>query len=235
MYRRRFIAAAGLTAATALSGCLFGRDEAPPPRKSNVFERIEARDSTLRIDIADDPWVLSRYESSADVRVPGSLGSRGQRFNPAGVAEAKGGIFGSGGRGATGRAAGGYSSAPKTTHGWAWWHWGDYADDWYEDHRDEIERYGVTVAAIGVAYFGSTSEYRDNRPGAGPVAWNETYESPTDLVEHSIEIPGWYRVGGHIVGETVDHDFRWEAVDFEVVSDGTGYEMKNEWKISPRI
>jgi hypothetical protein len=234
MHRRSFIAAAGLTTVTALSGCL--SDPAPPPRKSNVLDRIKARDGALRIDIADDPWVLSRYDSSKDVRPPDNLESRVQRLNPVGVAEAKGGVFGSGGgRGATGRAAGGYSSAPKTSHGWAWWHGGDYTDDWYEDHRNEVEQYGVTIAAVGVAYLGSTSEYRDNRPGAGPVAWNEIYESPTELVKHSIGQFGWYRVGVHIMGEAINHDFRWESVDFEVVPGSNGYKITNEWKISPRI
>lgn len=225
MHRRRFIATVGLTAGTALTGCL--SDSAPPPRKSKVLERLEARSGTLRIDIADNPWVLSRYEADGS-------GSRSLQFDPVGVAAAKGGGSG-GGRGAAGRGSGGYSSAPRTHHGWAWWHGGDYTDDWYEDHADEIEKYAVTIAAVGVAHLGSTGRYRDNRPGAGKINWDQRYDSPNDLIEHSIGEFGWYRVGVHITGETVNHDFRWEAVDFEVVSDGSGHKMKNVWKVSPRI
>jgi hypothetical protein len=230
MYRRRFLATVGLTATAALAGC--SSDQAPPPRKSKVLEQLKARNTVLRIDLADNPWVVSRYESTEDLRVPASLESRSHDLNPIGVAEAKGGGRG-GGRGATGRASGGYSNKPTTHHGWVWWHGGDYADDWYEEHNNEVKKYGVTVAAIGVAYLGPTAEYRDDRPGAGPVAWNQKYENPDDVTEHPILGAGWHRVGTHIIGN--NHDFRWEAVDFKVVSDGSGYAVENAWKISPRI
>jgi hypothetical protein len=232
MRRRRFIAAVGLTAATTLAGCL--SDSAPPPRKSKVLEQLKARNSMLRIDTADDPWVLSRDESNGDLRAPSGLGSQSLQIDPVGVAAAKGGGSG-GGRGAAGRASGGYSSAPKTRHGWAWWHGGDYTDEWYEEHADAVEKYGVTIAAIGVAYLGSTDEYRDDRPGAGPVPWDQKYENPSDFIEHPIREAGWHRVGVHIVDDTNNRDFRWEAVDFEVVPDGSGFELQNVWKVSPRI
>lgn len=230
MYRRSFITATGLTALTALAGCL--SDKSPPPRKSNVIERIEATTNTIRIDLADQGWVKSRYDSTGKLRDPPDLDA----LAPVGVAEAKGGIFGSGGgRGATGRAAGGHASAPKTSHGWAWWHGGVYANDWYDDHDDEIEQYDVHLREVGVRYFGSNDEYEDDRPGAGPVAWDRVYDSPDDVVKHPFELTGWYRVGVHIAGTTVNQDFGWECFDFEVVPDHPGYEIANKWKISPRI
>lgn len=185
----------------------------------------------LRIDTADIPWVLSRYEPTEDLRAPSQQSSQ---LNPVGIAAAKGGGSG-GGRGAAGRGSGGYSSAPETNHGWAWWHGGDYTDDWYEAHADVVEKYDVTIVAVGVAYLGLTNEYKDDRPDAGPVPWDQKYEPPNGIIEYPIENLGWYRVGIHITGKTVKYDFSWEAVDFEVVPDGNGYELTNEWKISPRI
>lgn len=186
----------------------------------------------LRIDLARRAWVLSRYVPTKDLPASADLA-----FSPVGVAAAKGGGLGGskGGRGATGRGSGGYSSAHKTTHGWAWWHGGAYADDWYDDHDDETTRYDVRIRSVGIKRFGSSSEFRDNRPDAGPVPWDREYDSPDDFVEHAVQKPGWYRVGAHIVGKRVNHDFKWECVDFELVPSGSGYEVTNEWKVSPRI
>lgn len=228
MYRRCFITAAGLTALTALAGC--SSDNSPPPRKSSVVERIESTDDALNIHLTDRPWVLSRYEPTSDLRGPADLA-------PVGVAEAKGGILGGSGsgRGATGRGSGGHSNAPTTTHGWAWWHGGDYTDDWYENHEDEVTRYDVRISEVGVRSFGLSSAYPDDRPGAGPVDWDQLYDSPDGVVEHSMQTPGWYRVGVHIVGTNTKYDFKWECVDFELVDDGLGYEVTKGWKVSPRI
>lgn len=228
MRRRTFIAAAGLGAVGALGGCL--GNSSPPPRKSSVVSEFETADSTLSIDLASDTWVMSRYEPNQQ-----SLDG----LNPVGVASAKGKSGSGGGRGATGRATGGYSSAPRTGHGYAWYHGGDYADDWYEDHGDEVRRYGVTVAALGVAYLGSTAQMRDDAPDAGPVPWDEEFRTPNGTVEYDLASAngdGWYRVGANVVGEN-GHDFRWECYDLEVDSTigSDEYDIEEEWKVSPRI
>ncbi|RRJ33526.1 hypothetical protein [Halocatena pleomorpha] len=221
MHRRRFLRVIGATALPVLAGC--SSDETPPPRKSSVVEQLETNDGMIRIDLADRVWVLSRYtppRSSIDA--------------PVGVAAAKGGGGGSV-RGATGRAGGGHVNAPRTNHGWAWWHGGDYADDWYDDHEDETSRYSVRIEKVGVRSFGSDAVFKKDRPGAGPVDWDWTYRSPKDRIDHPLRKPGWYRVGAHIVGKKVDHDFQWECVDFKVSSVGQSYAIQNEWKVSPRI
>ena len=224
MRRRNFIVASGLGTIAALTGCL-GGGSAPPPRKSNVVSDIRVRDGSLSIDVADDTWVASRYD-----RTQQSLAA----LNPVGVASAKG-KGGGGGRGATGRGSGGYSSAPKTRHGYAWYHGGDYADDWYENHGDAVSRYSVTVATLGVAFLGSTAEIQDRAPGAGAVPWDETFSDPDDTVEYDVSRPGWYRVGANVVGEN-GHDFRWESYDVELDGgSGGGYSIEEQWKVSPRI
>lgn len=225
MYRRRFLAAVGATALPVLAGC--SSDETPPPRKSSVVEDIETRDDTIRISLADRPWVLSRYTSSSS-RLADA------RIDPIGVVAAKGGGAGSA-RGATGRATGGHGGAPKTNHGWAWWHGGGYADDWYERHDDETTRYPVRIRAAGVRHFGSDTVFQDDRPGAGPVDWDWTYQYPEHRIDHPLRQTGWYRVGTHIVGKRTDHDFQWECIDFKVDATGRSHAVKNEWKVSPRI
>ena len=231
MRRREFIAGTGLAAASALAGCTGSKS--PPPRKSNVIETVEITDGDLRIATEDDTWVMSRYDSGDGQQAladPGAVGS----LSPVGAASAKG-KGGGGGRGATGRGSGGYSTAPRTHHGRAWYHGGDYADDWYEDHDDEVRKYGVAVAALGVAYLGTNARFQDDRPGAGRVPWDETFSNPGDAETYSIDRQGWYRVGAHVEGEDVNHDFRWESVDLEVERSGSGYEIDEEWKVSPRI
>lgn len=208
MRRRHFIASAGLGAAAALGGCL-GSQEAPPPRKSSVVSEFETNDGSLVVDLADNTWVMSRYEGTQQ-----SLDD----LNPVGVAAAAKGGRGGGGRGASGRGSGGYASAPRTTHGHAWYHGGDYADDWYEDHRGDGTRYPVTVAALGIAYLGGTARFRDDAPGPGPVPWDERYPNPEDAVEYDLSNgsdAGWYRVGAKIVGTETSHDFRWESFDLK--------------------
>lgn len=222
MYRRRFLAAIGATALTVVAGC--SSDEEPPPRKSSVVERLETKDKSIRIDLTDQAWVLSRYtaSSSADARIA-----------PVGAVAAKGGGAGSA-RGATGRGSGGHGNAP-TIHGWAWWHGGDYADDWYEEHEDETTKYSVQIKEIGVRHFGSDDAFQDNRPDAGPVDWDWSYQFPDRRIDHPIRKSGWYRVGAHIVGKKVNYDFNWESIDFEVSPKGQSYTVENEWKVSPRI
>jgi hypothetical protein len=233
MRRRQFIVGTGLAAASALAGCT-GGDQSPPPRKSNVIETVDVSDGALSIDVDGDTWVVSRYDSTDDgqqaLADPDSVGA----LSPVGAASAKG-KGGGGGRGATGRGTGGYSSAPRTHHGRAWYHGGDYADDWYENHGDEVQKYGVVVAALGVAYLGSDAQFQSDKPGPGRVPWDETFSNPSDAETYSIDRQGWYRVGAHIRGEDVNHDFRWEAVDVEVDRSGSSYEIAEKWKVSPRI
>jgi hypothetical protein len=241
MRRREFIAGTGLVAASALAGCT--GSSSPPPRKSNVFQNIRATDGKLKVNLEDNTWVKSRYDGGgqnalADPDEVGGLASLDKvgGLSPVGGARAKG-KGGAGGRGATGRANGGYGSAPKTHHGRAWWHGGAYADDWYDDHDDEISRYGVAVSAIGIAYLGSEFEMEDDAPGAGPVPWDCRVNNPDDTEACTIGTDGWYRVGAELRGQN-GHDFDWECVDLKVDetygSDG-GYEVEREWKVSPRI
>lgn len=228
MRRRQFIIAAGMGAVSTFSGCL--GSNAPPPRKSNVVTDCTIQNGKLVVSLADDTWVMSRYDGNQQ-----SLG-----VNPIGVAEAKG-KGGGGGRGATGRGTGGYSKAPRTRHGFAWYHGGDYTDDWYENHDDEVKKYGVTVAAVGIAYLGRTEEMQEEAPDAGPVPWDKQVREVDDTVKYDVSNrnnfrqEGWYRVGAHVVGENVNHDFRWESYDLEIDKGSSGFEIEEEWKVSPRI
>ncbi|WP_128478729.1 hypothetical protein [Halorussus pelagicus] len=231
MRRREFIAGTGLVAASAIAGCT--GNKSPPPRKSNVFQSIEARNGKLQVDIEDNTWVMSRLDDDDlnDLADPGQVGG----LNPVGSASAKG-RGGGGGRGATGRATGGYGSAPKTGHGRAWWHGGAYANTWYDDHDDDVTKYGVGVAALGVAFLGNDFEVEDDAPGAGPVPWDCRVTDPNDTETCAIENDGWYRVGAELRGRN-GHDFDWECVDLKV-DDGVatdGYEVEKQWKVSPRI
>ncbi|MFC4451599.1 hypothetical protein [Halorussus aquaticus] len=232
MRRREFIAGTGIVAASALAGCTGSKS--PPPRKSNVFETIETKGGKLRVALEDNTWVKSRYDGGGQNALadPDDVGG----LSPVGGARAKG-KGGGGGRGATGRATGGYTSAPKTGHGRAWWHGGDYADDWYEDHRDDVSKYGVGVATIGVAYLGSSAAMKDDKPGAGPVPWDCRVDNPDDTEACQIGTDGWYRVGAELRGKN-GHDFDWECVDLKVdetIGSDAGYEVEKQWKVSPRI
>ncbi|MFH5801483.1 hypothetical protein [Haladaptatus sp. CMAA 1911] len=229
MRRRQFLLASGIGAVTALSGCL-GSESSPPPRKSNVVTDFEMNDGSLVIDLANSPWVMSRYS--------GNSGSAGW-LSPVGVANAKGKSGGGGGKGASGRGTGGYAKAPRTHHGYAWYHGGDYADDWYEDHGDDVTKYRTTIAALGIAYLGGASRMNDDAPGAGPVPWDEKYGNPKDTVEYDIADrggnpkSGWYRVGVNLAND--NHDFRWECFDLEIDDGTSGGHIGETWKVSPRI
>lgn len=233
MRRREFILGTGLVATSALAGCT--GNKSPPPRKSNVFEEIRTTNGKLDIQLEDNTWVQSRYEAEDRQNDLGNADTLGD-LSPVGGARAKG-KGGAGGRGATGRADGGYSNAPKTHHGRAWLYGGAYANSWYDDHDDEVSKYGVTVSTIGVAYLGSSFEMDDDAPGPGPVPWDCRIESPDDEVTCDMQDDGWYRVGAEIRGPD-GHDFDWESVDLEV-DDTLGsedeYEVEKEWKVSPRI
>ncbi|WP_423747135.1 hypothetical protein V5735_21115 (plasmid) [Haladaptatus sp. SPP-AMP-3] len=232
MRRRQFVLASGIGAVAALSGCL-GSDSSPPPRKSSVITNFEMQSGSLVIDLVDDPWLMSRYD--------GNQGSAGM-LSPVGIASAKGKNGGGGGRGATGRGSGSYSSAPRTGHGYAWYHGGGYADDWYDDHDDDVTRYQVAIATLGIAYLGSTAQMQDDAPDAGAVPWDKTFRNPSGTVEYDvsgrsgISQDGWYRVGANVMDADGNHNFRWECFDLEIDSGiGDGFNIDEEWKVSPRI
>jgi hypothetical protein len=230
MQRRKFlrgVAAAGGVA--ALAGCSF-LNSAPPPRRSNAIASVEPQNGALQIEPVDSPWIESRKDTSA----PTAAGLLAPLSPIGGARAAKGG--GSGGRGATGRGSGGYASAPRTHHGRAWWHGGDYADDWRENHEDEVRRYRASIAAIGVAFLGSDERFEDDRPGAGEVPWDETFQNIDQAHSYEISREGWYRVGAHMVGPDGDADFGWESIDMEIDRTAGGdFVVDEKWKVSPRL
>jgi hypothetical protein len=230
MQRREFLRSAAVVGGVAaLGGCSF-LNNAPPPRRSNAIASVEPQDGTLRIEPADSPWIESRKDAAAPT-VAGLLAP----LSPVGSARAaKGG--GGGGRGATGRGTGGFASAPRTSKGRAWWHGGGYADDWRENHEDEVERYRATVAAIGVAFLGSDDRFEDDRPGAGEVPWDEVYQDPEQAKTYEISREGWYRVGANMVAADGSTDFGWESVDMEIDRTAGGeFVVDEKWKVSPRL
>ncbi|AUV80627.1 hypothetical protein C2R22_02265 [Salinigranum rubrum] len=236
MRRRRFLQASGAAALCAAAGCL--GDDTPPPRKSNALSDVELRSSgeepALEVDLADDPWVVSRYDSgSSSLAAPLALLAD---LSPVGVARGAKGGGGSGGRGATGRGTGGYSSAPRTGNGYAWYHGTHDDDDWYDNHSDEVTRYAAAVGTVGFAYLGRNATYVDDPPDPGPVSWDRTVDDPSDEASFQASNEGWYRTGAELVGERVDHSFGWASVDV-LVEDDLGGEMaiEEEWKVSPRV
>jgi hypothetical protein len=236
MNRRKFLARSGVAvgATAGLTGCLglFGGSTAPPPRESEVFEEIEAGQDALRVQLDSQPMIESRADVAGSLDAPSAVGLLADA-SPVGVARGA-----KGGRGATGRGRGGARSAPRSRHGRAKYHGGDY-DDWEDEHEDEIERYTPAVAAVGIAYLAGEDEYAENPPGPGepPGGWNRTIDDPEpgQEIAHDSVQPGWYRVGSHLVAQNGGHDFGWEAVDFEVDSESSGYAVDTEWKISPRL
>ncbi|WP_255681713.1 hypothetical protein [Natrinema sp. SYSU A 869] len=176
MNRRRFlrIGGGGLAIATGgLAGCLGsngsdGSDE-PPPRKAEVFEDVSIADGTMEIALDSEPKVESTIDNVDESAIVGSL-------LPIGTARAGSRSSGSGsGRGgATGRGSGGYSSAPTGRHGWAIYG-GHSHRNWRDDHEDETQMYTAAIAALGVAYMGSNSQYQTNSPGPEPVDWDREW------------------------------------------------------------
>lgn len=253
MDRRTLLKTSGIVATgglTALAGCS-GGDNEPPPRKSNVIDRIQLADdgTALIIDPVTDEnkWVRSRrdIDIEASDRTKGkerSIDASADRslladLSPIGVARA------AKGRGATGRGSGGFSSAPKTSRGRARFWGGGYTNRWYNDHDDEVDRYPVDIATLGVAYIGSNAVFEEQDPGPGPVNWDVTYDAPTDSdIETPFQNlrPGWYRVGANIVtpdGGRTDArtDLGWECVDLRIEDNNGGKEITERWKVSPRI
>jgi len=248
--RRTLLRTSGIVATgglTSLAGCI-GSSEEPPPRRSNVIEDVElsADGSALRIDPfgESDRWVQSRRELAVDASAGSDDGTDTESaaslsllatLSPVGTARA------AKGRGATGRGSGGYSSAPRTANGRAWFWGGTYTNGWYNDHDDEVSQYPVDIATLGVAYIGSNARFEEQDPGPGPVNWDDTYDSPTnDEIETSVQDvqPGWYRVGANIVvaeGPDEGTDLGWECLDLRVEQTVDGKAITERWKVSPRI
>ncbi|MFC4451600.1 hypothetical protein [Halorussus aquaticus] len=229
MRRREFLAGTGLAAVGGLAGCLGGGDPTPPPRKSFVLPELETDAKTLRIRIEDAPSVRVRADASG----PSTTGSGADD-----------------GPGATGRTgdADDFEAAPKTRHGRAWWHGGEYAAKWYTDHGEEVTKRDVTVEEVGVAFFyNHWGKFNQPAlPGAGPVDWDRTFgpeavgelTDSDDALTHDLDSRGRYRVGAHVVTES-GRDLGWECVDFTAeprIERGTpGYYVSDPWKVSPRI
>lgn len=246
LLRRSSIVATG--GVTAIAGCT-GSNNEPPPRKSNVIDTIElsADGTTLEIDPSadSDRWVQSRrnLEADASTRSGNQTGNNGSEASLSALSNLSpvGTVQAAKGRGATGRGSGGYSSAPRTANGRAWFWGGSYTNRWYDDHDDEVSKYPVDIATLGVAYIGSNARFEEQDPGPGPINWDDSYDAPTDAeIETSIRNlqPGWYRVGANIVvadGPDEGVDLGWECVDLRVEQTVDGKEITERWKVSPRI
>jgi hypothetical protein len=231
MRRRTFLHGAAAGGLAALAGCSVLGGSTSPPRRSDAVDTIRMQDGALQIDLADQPYVESRQDADAPV-VQRRLDL--SALSPVGRAAAKG-KGGGGGKGATGRGSGGYSSAPRTHRGRAKYHGGAYGDDWREDHEDEVRRYRAAITAVGVAYLGSQLEFQDDKPGAGPVPWDDRVRTPDDTLSYDVGRPGWYRVGSHMEARGGNTDFGWEAVDVQVQDEGSSMAIEEKWKVSPRL
>ena len=241
MDRRRFVAMSATTlgATLGVAGCIGGigggNGSAAPPRESKVFQSISAKQETLIMELEGSPVVTSRAEvggNQNNVRQPPSSGVLGS-VALVGVASA-GGRGGRGGRGASGRGKGGSGNVPSGRNGRNKYHGGAYGG-WHDDHDDEVEEYRCQIAQCGVGYLGSDDEYSDDPPGVGKVEWDKTYSNPQRTMRYSDSQRGWYRVGAKLMSRNGEHSFGWEGVDFQMVSDGSGYTVDNQWKISPRL
>lgn len=230
MNRRKFLTTAAASASTiAVAGCI-GGDQSPPPRRSNVFDGVQASSNSLSVRLADQPTVQSRSsvgEQQQSLSGPNGLLSF---LSPVGVAEAKG--RGAAGRGASGGRSGG---RPTGANGWFIYYGGDYTDDWYENHDDEVNRYPAAISEVGIGRLGGLSQEEEDLPNPGPVVWDEEVNDPDSSVQFNVNQQGWYRVGAHLIAGRADHNFGWEAVDFQLQQNGGQYEVSNQWKVSPRI
>jgi hypothetical protein len=189
-----------------------------------VFEEIQVQERSLQVRLDPDPWVESRADIAASI-----ADDAVEQVPPVGVAAA------ATGRGAPGRGRGGAAAAPLSSHGRAKWHGDDDDDEWREDHSNELQQFGVAIAAVGIAYLGATEAFKEDPPGAGPVDWDMQTRDPSETLAYDEVREGWYRVGGKLEAENANHDFGWEGVDAEVNELGGEYEVDTEWKISPPV
>jgi hypothetical protein len=209
---------------------------------------LDRKSGALVIPFEDGKWVQTRRDlddggdqNSLDVSLSALAG-----LSPVSVARA------AKGRGATGRGAGGFKLASKTSHGRAWFYGGAYANGWYDDHDDEVEQVPVQVKQVGIAYLGDNEQFEEQDPGPGPVDWDETYEPPENeggkLEIAPEELPalnnlkvGWYRAGTQVVvdnkgrGNDKVQNLGWECVDIRVENKNGEKTITERWKVSPRI
>lgn len=257
MERRQFIKTSGLVTVsglTTLAGCTGSDNDAPPPRKSNVIEGVNLSDGgdtlTIRPVPQDEQWVQSRRDitdgsTESETTTTENTTSTSESLSVLGGLSPIGVASAAKGRGATGRGAGGYSSAPRTSNGRAWLFGGAYVNSWYDDHDDEVEKYPVRVTTLGIAYIGTNTEFEEQDPGAGPIPWDETYDNPDPDTPVETQISdlqaGWYRVGSNIVvdnrgnGNDKPTDLGWECIDIRIEETDSGKEITERWKVSPRI
>lgn len=234
MHRRRFVATLASLAPVALAGC--GSETAPPPRQAEVFANVELSGSTMEIELAADPEVESRIDD-----VGGANASLAGDVDPAPIGAAR---AAKGGRGATGRGTGGYSSAPTGRHGWAVYHGHDDDEEWRENHEEDVRMYDATVATLGVAFLATDSEYEDDPPGTGPVPWDRTWDDPDEGTAATADLaslspgdgarPGWYRVGAELVAENGSTNFGWNCADMSVET-GLNATIDEAWHVRPRL
>ncbi|WP_299265902.1 hypothetical protein [Halorientalis sp.] len=231
MDRRKLLATTGtLLGTTSLTGCfgLFGSDELPPPRKSDVFEPVEVSANAITVPLEEQPEVEAAATSNGNAVDAAAVGS----LAPIGVARA------AKGRGAVGRGSGSsFAAAPTGAHGRAIWHGEDDDDDWRDNHQSQLEMYQAAVPAVGFARVGRPSDDEDDLPGAGPPGnWNARMENPGDQARWEQDVsPGWYRVGARLQAQNGNRNLGWSAVDFEVIENGGEYTTGQKWKVEPRL
>ncbi|ERG96995.1 MAG: hypothetical protein J07HQW2_03481 [Haloquadratum walsbyi J07HQW2] len=262
MKRRMLIrTVVGTIAIGSTAGCirLFQSDQSPPPRKSNVIGDISVMSDAEALEVttapAESQWVMTRQEidtassqtqAQAQAQIDNTdthidwdqlsiteVDSSLDSVSPIGTAEA------AKGRGATGRGRGGFSSAPRTSNGRAWYGGGAYAATWYNDHDDDVSRVPVTIDTLGIGFIGDNDTFTERSPGPGPINWETTYDDPAREVRADLgPRRGWYRVGAEVNAELAEGGTRslgWESIDFRVQSDGSEEEITKTWKVSPRI
>jgi len=245
----------GSIAVGSTAGCIRAfqsDDQSPPPRKSNIIRDISVTNSGEIIKVTTAPdesqWVMTRQEidaasSRAQVENTNNQISWHQRaiaevdsgldaVSPIGTVEAKG-------RGATGRGRGGFSSAPRTSNGRAWYGGGAYAATWYDNHDNEVSRVPVTINMIGIGFIGDNDTFTERSIGPGPINWDTTYNDPTGDIRSDLSPrSGWYRVGAEVNAELAGggtQPLGWECIDLRVRSTGNDEEITKKWKVSPRI
>lgn len=236
MNRRQFLLTGGTIVTASTAGCLFGSDDnAPPPRKSNLVETFSVAQGSIAAELVspEEMWLMSRRDAGSGDdettrRVMSGLGT----LSPLGVVSAKG-------RGASGRGRAADGSRPQTGNGFIWFGGGGYTNSWYDNHEDEVTRYDVDIADIGIAYLGDNQTFRESAPGPGPVSWDDTYDTPDGSREMSLPLAegdnGWRRVGANVVAAGGTADFGWESYDLRIQDTGGGPEITEQWKVSPRI
>lgn len=226
MNRRSFLrGATGLAVGVGLAGCSILGSKAPP-RKSKVFSDVSASQGDLTVDLRSTVKVQSRKDPNQNAVVAaGFLGG----LSPIGRARAA--------KGATGRASGGYSSAPKRRHGWAVWHGSDNDDEWRQNHSDELQMYTADVKTMGVAYLGTEETYEDDPPGPGPVPWDKKWVDPKEgaTKQYDLTEEGWYRVGVELVGKNNSLDFEWQGADLKIDQQTDGWSVEKAWHVKPRV